>query len=273
MLANRPAFFYNCTISVMENITGKTLVTTDWHLGLKNNSKSRLAIVVKVVKQLIAHIKTNDVRTLIFAGDLFHCRTSIDVNVINVAYKLLLALSKYCKLYMICGNHDSYLKNTIDINSLNMFKSMDNVVIVDEPMQVSINGNCTLLVPWLGDLSKYDNETFDMMFGHFDVSHDYIVKSYVEEHSSAKLSESLSDALSASVGCANSTVGDLAGSFVDKVKKNGTVFSGHIHGRKEFMSKGRKFVLIGDPYQQNMGEREYSCGFYTIDSLNNYKFF
>ena len=123
-------------------------------------------------------------------------------------------------------------------------------------MQVSINGNCTLLVPWLGDLSKYDNETFDMMFGHFDVSHDYIVKSYVEEHSSAKLSDSLSDTLSASIGCTNSTVGDLAGSFVDKVKKNGTVFSGHIHGRKEFMSKGRKFVLIGDPYQQNMGERE-----------------
>ena len=167
---------------------------------------------------------------------------------INVAYKLLLALSKHCKLYMICGNHDSYLKNTIDINSLNMFKSMNNVVIVDEPMQVSVNGNSTLLVPWLGDLKEYSNETFDMMFGHFDISHDYIIKSYVEEHSANHVSESVYDMLSDSIGCSNSSSGDLAGSFVDKVKRNGIVFSGHIHSRKEFMSKGRKFVLIGDPY-------------------------
>ena len=232
----------------MENIIGKTLVTTDWHLGLKSNSKSRLAIVVKVVKEMITYVKANDIKTLIFAGDLFHCRTSIDVNVINVAYKLLLALSKHCKLYMICGNHDSYLKNTIDINSLNMFKSMNNVVIADEPMQVSVNGNSTLLVPWLGDLKEYSNETFDMMFGHFDISHDYIIKSYVEEHSANHVSESVYDMLSDSIGCRNASSGDLAGSFVDKVKRNGIVFSGHIHSRKEFMSKGRKFVLIGDPY-------------------------
>jgi len=141
----------------MEKILGKTLITTDWHLGLKSNSKNRLAIVVNVVKELITYIKNNDIKTLIFAGDLFHCRTAIDVNVINVAYKLLLALSKHCKMYMICGNHDSYLKNTIDVNSLNIFKSMSNVVIVDQPLQISINGNNTLLVPWLGDLSKYED--------------------------------------------------------------------------------------------------------------------
>ena len=232
----------------MENIIGKTLVTTDWHLGLKSNSKSRLAIVVNVVKEMVAHIKANDIKTLVFAGDLFHCRTSIDVNVINVAYKLLLALSKHCKLYMICGNHDSYLKNTIDVNSLNMFKSMQNVVIVDSPLEVSINGNKTLLVPWLGDLVKYNDETFDMMFGHFDVSHDYLVKSYVEEHSSTAVSDSVSKTLDIALETASSKTNDLVGSFVDKVKRGGTIFSGHIHKRKEFISKGRNFILIGDPY-------------------------
>ena len=42
---------------------------------------------------------------------------------------------------------------------------------------------------------------------------------------------------------------DLLKNFIDLVKKNGTVFSGHIHHHKEFVAKGRKFIFIGSPYQ------------------------
>lgn len=46
-----------------------------------------------------------------------------------------------------------------------------------------------------------------------------------------------------------STVGDYVGDFVEYVKRGGTVFSGHIHSPKSFMSRSRRFILIGDPYQ------------------------
>ena len=72
----------------MDNLIGKILVTTDWHIGLKQNSKSRLAIIVKVVKELIAYIKENGIKHFIFVGDLFHDRISINVNSLNVALKL-----------------------------------------------------------------------------------------------------------------------------------------------------------------------------------------
>lgn len=136
----------------MKDINGKVLITTDWHLGLKNNSKNRLAIVVNVVKNLIEKIKEDKIENLIFAGDLFHVRTALDVNVIDVAFKLILTLSKHCHLYLICGNHDSYLKNSIDINSLKIFRTISNVDIIDSSTEVSINGNKSLLVPWLGNL-------------------------------------------------------------------------------------------------------------------------
>ena len=34
--------------------------------------------------------------------------------------------------------------------------------------KVSINGNKSCLVPWLGDISNFDKQVFDMLFGHFD---------------------------------------------------------------------------------------------------------
>lgn len=258
----------------MENIVGKVLVTTDWHIGLKQNSKSRLNIIVKAVKKMIEHIKANDIKTLVFCGDLFHERVSVNVNSMNVALHCIQAIAKHCKTYLIVGNHDSHLKNSIDINSLNMFKTMPNVEVIDKVTEVSINGNKSVLVPWIGDMTAYEKETFDMMFGHFDVSHKYLIKSYIEEHSTNLSSDATEDELSFDNNnlAKTSTVGDYVGDFVEYVKRGGTVFSGHIHSPKSFMSRSRRFILIGDPYQQNLGEKDYECGFYTIQADNSYSF-
>ena len=267
-------FFQISTINNMDQISGKVLVTTDWHIGLKQNSKLRLNIVIKVVKELVSYIKNNNINTMIFAGDLFHERISVNVNSLNVALKCIQTIAKYCKVYLIVGNHDSHLKNSIDINSLNIFKDTPNVKIIDKPTEVSINGNSTLFVPWLGDVSSYGKEQFDMLFGHFDLSREYLIKSYVEDNKNTiSTSSSIQKKLETDDMLeGKKTAGDFVGDFIDAAKKNGVVFSGHIHGRREFIAKGRKFILIGDPYQQNLGERNYDCGFYVIDESNNYKF-
>lgn len=59
-------------------------------------------------------------------------RVSTENNVMNVSYRLMSALAKHCKVYCILGNHDIYMKNTVDINSLVMFKSIGNVTIIDK---------------------------------------------------------------------------------------------------------------------------------------------
>ena len=92
-----------------------------------------------------------------------------------------------------------------------------------------------------------------MMFGHFDVSTKYLVKSYIEEHSviptaSDELSKTIDNDNMLTASPIIKTAGDYVGDFVDKVKKGGDVFSGHIHGHKEIISKGRKFIFVGDPY-------------------------
>jgi len=77
------------------------------------------------------------------------------------------------------------------------------------------------------------------------------MQSYVEEHSadekpSAECVESLA---SDGLATLNRKAGDAVGSFVELAKPGGTVYAGHIHQHKTFMSKGREFTFIGSPYE------------------------
>lgn len=254
----------------METISGKVLVFTDLHIGLKGAQKNRLAICVKVVKKIIDYIVANGIETILFLGDWNHTRVSTENNALNVSYRLMQAMSKVAKVYAILGNHDIYMKNSLDINSLVIFKDLANVVLVDKVMEASINGNKSLLIPWLGDLTPYNKESQDMLFGHFDISSKFLIKSYVADNTAKGISDELGKELSTDKDL--SSVGDLVGDFVDIAKKTGKIFSGHIHGHKEFLSKGRWFSFVGSPYQQNLGEIGCKCGFYIIDEENNAKF-
>ena len=254
----------------METISGKVLVFTDLHIGLKGAQKNRLAICVKVVKKIIDYIVANGIETILFLGDWNHTRVSTENNALNVSYRLMQAMAKVAKVYAILGNHDIYMKNSLDINSLVIFKDLANVVLVDKVMEASINGNKSLLIPWLGDLTPYNKESQDMLFGHFDISSKFLIKSYVADNAAKGISDELGKELSTDKDL--SSVGDLVGDFVDIAKKTGKIFSGHIHGHKEFLSKGRWFSFVGSPYQQNLGEIGCKCGFYIIDEENNAKF-
>ena len=254
----------------METISGKVLVFTDLHIGLKGAQKNRLAICARVVKKIIDYTVANGIGTILFLGDWNHTRVSTENNALNVSYRLMQALAKVAKVYAILGNHDIYMKNSLDINSLVIFKDLANVVLVDKVMEASINGNKSLLIPWLGDLTAYDKESQDMLFGHFDISSKFLIKSYVADNAAKGVSEELGKELSADKDLGS--VGDLVGDFVDVAKKTGKIFSGHIHGHKEFLSKGRWFSFVGSPYQQNLGELGCKCGFYVIEEANNAKF-
>ena len=275
-------------------IVGKTLVFTDLHLGLKNSNVLRLGICVKVIKEMLQTLIAENIQNVIFCGDLFHSRKNIDINVLNYGYRLISALAKKAKVYLICGNHDIYYKNIVDINSINIFKDNKNIIVVNTLTDVKINNQTALFVPWLADLSNVKNNSYDMMFGHFDISSRYLIASYIESHSSIKSSENfvnniLEDELFSSnemtdnntydlndeineIITKKTTSDNLIGSFIEIVKKNGSVYAGHIHLHKEFVAKGRQFVFVGSPYQQTFGEMDSVDGFYVLDQNNNRTF-
>ena len=276
----------------MLQLTGKTLVTTDWHFGLKGNQVGRLKILVEVTRKIVEFMKDNKVENFMFCGDFFHNRENLSVNTINVALSCMDLIAKGRKVVMILGNHDLFNKNSTKINSANIFRNTRNVTIVSEPTECDLNGKKALLVPWLSDLSSYRKSAFDFMFGHFDISPEYQMAAYIEDNSGrVQATDRLVDIIEnddllissdMNVGFSAKNTDDtfvnrrksseMLGEWVDSVKVGGTVFSGHIHLHKEFYAKRRKIVFVGSPYQQTLGEARSTDGFYLMDPGGKYSF-
>lgn len=179
---------------------------------------------------------------------------------------------------MILGNHDLFNKNSVDVNSINIFRDNSNIVVVDKPIELMLNNKKSLLIPWLAELSSYKSEEYDFVFGHFDISSKFLISSYIQEHSNAtKATDEYSneidedDSLMSSKQSSNCP-DEFLGSFIELAKKKGTVFAGHIHQHKEMVAKDRKFIFVGTPYEQNLGDIGCKCGYYVIDENGNYDF-
>ena len=267
----------------MEILDGKTIVFSDQHFGVKGNSPLRQKIGVQAIKEILAYAKKSKAKNIIFCGDWFHSRATLDVSTLDIAYKCVQALAKQCKLWMILGNHDLYLKNSTEVSSVNIFKNDSNVVVVDKPLEVMLNSKRALLVPWLANLDGFKKDSYDFMLGHFEISSKFLVQSYIEEHSGKlEASEAVSSMLDeddflGDPGAASaqpSKSSELLGSFIELVKPiTGTILAGHIHQHKEMLAKnGRKFIFIGTPYEQNLGELGNACGFYEISEEGKLKF-
>ena len=267
----------------MNFLEGKTLVFSDQHFGVKSNSPLRQKIGIQAIKEILSYAKKNSVKNIIFCGDWFHSRATLDVSTLDIAYKCVQALSKCCKFWMILGNHDLYLKNSTEVSSVNIFKSDSNVVVVDKPLEIMLNSKKALLVPWLANLDGFKKNSYDFMLGHFEISSKFLIRSYIEEHTEKpKATKDISSKIDTDdflddpgvVNNNSNKATDLLGSFVELVKpKTGIVLAGHIHQHKEMIVKdGRKFIFIGTPYEQNLGELGNACGFYEISEKGDLKF-
>ena len=253
----------------MTELHGKTLIFSDLHCGLAGNKISRLNICSQVIHSIVKAVSEKKISNIIFGGDWFHQRSQLDGNTINIALGLVEMLADVCPVYMCVGNHDAYFKTSVDINSINMFKSMRNINIIDKPTQISINGNICLLAPWLTDFSVYNKNQFQLAIGHFDISSKYLTRQYIAEHAA---SEAADQKTLNEIGIDIQSVNDSVGDFVETVKPNGIIFAGHIHTRREFTTKHRKFIFVGSPYQQNFGEMDNECGVYILNEDLTYEF-
>lgn len=281
----------------MLNLVGKSLIFTDLHIGLKNDSLSRLSIINKVILELITAINKNDVKNIIFLGDLFHSRSFLNVNTINVALEIVRTLASAIsgKFVLIVGNHDIYYKSKTDVNSVKIFESIPNVVIVDTKLEALLNGQNALFVAWEADLSDIPDNHYNYVFGHFNVSSQYLIKSYISENKSKKLSaqkitldliergiqfvncEEVSKIIKETDKSNKSSSEDLRqyfGSYIDKaLEKGGKIYSGHIHSPKTFRIKGRYFEFVGCPYEQTFADIGLELGYLIFDENNSSKKF
>ena len=86
----------------------RLLHTSDWHLGITLNEKSRKAEMEAFFEFLLSVIKQNEVDTLVISGDIFDTASpSSDAE--QMYYNFLVSLQGCCckDVVIIAGNHDS----------------------------------------------------------------------------------------------------------------------------------------------------------------------
>lgn len=200
----------------------KAVIFTDIHFGKRGEIHNKDCLdFVNFMADYVSNL-SNGIDHIIFMGDWFDKRDSINISTLNYSY---LALSKLNSLnipiFIELGNHDLYLRNNRDVHSLIYFSEFENCHLIAEPTRVTIGKHNVLFLPYIFQDEYVPLATevniSDVVFAHLEL------KGFVLTGSTVILEH---------------------GHDKDLFNKPKRVFSGHFHKRQ---SKGNVFY-IGNPF-------------------------
>ena len=112
----------------------KYFVVGDIHIKPKHHERS-----VKLVDELIKTAQTKKPDKIILLGDVLDGADIIHSNCLLQLSRLLTELAKVSTVYLLMGNHDASTPHIVmpENHSLQCFKSLSNVIVVDKPLKIS----------------------------------------------------------------------------------------------------------------------------------------
>ena len=158
----------------------KFAVLNDTHAGIRNSSD----IFIKYQEQFYTevffpYLLENDIKHIVHLGDYYEHRRFINFKALNSNRKVFLdKLREYgITMDIIPGNHDTYYKNSNDLNSLNelMGHYMNEVNIIHDPTVLEYDGLKFGFVPWICAENEKQCMDFlanckaDVIGGHFEL--------------------------------------------------------------------------------------------------------
>ena len=224
----------------------KIALITDTHWGVRNDS----LIMHNQMKRFLDDIFfpsliENNIDTVVHLGDLVDRRKYINYltakrlrdDFLNPIWE------KGITMHIIAGNHDTFYKNTNEVNSLKELVSgkYDNVHIWDQlPINWNFDGTNILLLPWICDenrdatLEAIKNSKSPIVMGHLELNGYEMYRGHISDH------------------------GDDPKIF----DKFDLVCSGHYHTR----SNSSNIFYLGTPAQYTWSDYNDDKGFHILDT-------
>ena len=159
----------------------KIALITDTHWGIRNDSP----IIMDHMKRFLdetffPRLKEEGINTIIHLGDLVDRRKYVNF---VTASRLRNDFFEVCKahnimVYIIAGNHDTYYKNTNNINALRelVVGKYSNVIVYSQgPSVVEFDGTQIVMLPWIcnenrEEAFKFLNDTkAPIVMGHLEL--------------------------------------------------------------------------------------------------------
>ena len=226
----------------------KVAIITDQHFGARNDSIAFLDFYEKFYSEtFFPCLDTNNIDTVLILGDTFDRRKYINFYSLDRAKKMFFDKleERNITVYMIAGNHDTYFKNTNEVNSPELLLAeYSNIRLINKASDIIIHDIAICFVPWIcpdnyqESLETMNNSKADICMGHFEIA-GFAMYRGMESH------EGLSKEL---------------------FNRFDLVFSGHYHHRSD---DGHVYYL-GNPYELTWQDYNDPRGFHLFD-LNERK--
>ena len=139
----------------------KIAVLNDTHCGIRNSSDIFLNNAADFYsKVFFPYCKDNDIKQIIHLGDYYDNRKFMNFKAQNHSRKSFLDPMRELGMRMdiIPGNHDTYYKNTNDLNSLKELLGyyMNEIHIIMEPTVMEYGSLKMAMIPWINQ-ENYDD--------------------------------------------------------------------------------------------------------------------
>ena len=220
----------------------RVAIITDTHYGARKGSKYlHDYFELSYNNVFFPALEEHGVEAVIHMGDAFDSRKSIDYQSLEWAKRVVFDPLKKYDVHMIIGNHDTYYKNTNEVNSPELLlQTYSNIKAYSQPTEVNIGGLDILFLPWINQgneelsLNTIKKTSCRCAMGHLELQGFRVNRQIIMEHGlDSKLFE-----------------------------KFDHVFSGHYHTRS---SDGR-ISYLGNPYEMYWTDVNDTRGFHIFDT-------
>lgn len=170
----------------------RVAIITDTHFGARSDSIPFDNFFESFYNDsFFPEIEKQGVKTIIHLGDIFDRRKYINFNTLASCKKYFFdeARRRGIDIHLIPGNHDTYFKNTNEVNSPNLLLAeYDNIILYQDPTEVKFGNTNILLMPWIcsenyaASKDALENADATICFGHFELAGFQMYKGVRNEH-------------------------------------------------------------------------------------------
>jgi DNA repair exonuclease SbcCD nuclease subunit len=221
----------------------KVAIITDQHFGARNDSIAFLDFYQKFYENtFFPTIDSAGITTVLVLGDTFDRRKYVNFYALQRAKDMFFdkLAERNISVHMLAGNHDTYFKNTNDVNSPDLLlREYTNINVIDHPTTITVDDTAICMMPWIcpenyqDSLDTLKDTQAEICMGHFEIA-GFSMYRGMESH------EGLSK---------------------DLFNKFDLVFSGHYHHR----SDDGHIYYLGNPYELTWQDYNDPRGFHLFD--------
>lgn len=217
----------------------KIALVNDTHFGCRNDNPNYHEYMYKFwQEQFFPYLEQNDIKTIIHLGDILDRRKYVNFKTLTDFNNKIVSQFKKYDTHFIVGNHDTYYKNTNEVNApkelLSQFK------VYSDPQKITIAGHDILIIPWVTpenyDRTKMmlEQETADIVMGHLEIKG---FEMHTGHHSDVGVEKEM-------------------------FKRFETVLSGHFHKK----SDDGRIHYLGTQYEITWSDYKCPKGFHIFDT-------